>query len=130
MTDDSNPQNAWFSSENGLSRLAEVRRLIVVILLLDLIGMVWFGRVITGDPLNGLFWPTPNMMLFPIPRDFGSWTPVVSPLSPLDAFVYTVFIYGGLWIVWCLVAILYIVYPYVPPLRTRVDNLKAYWKHT
>lgn len=125
MTNDSAAQETWFLSENKTSRGAKIRRLIVVLLLVDLVAMVWFGRVISGNPLGGFFWPHPNMVLFPIPMDFGSWLPTISPLNPIDAFIYTVFIYGGLWIIWSAVGILYVVYPYVPPLKKRVDALKA-----
>lgn len=124
MTDDSTTKDAWLVSEKGLNRWAKVRRLVILILLVDLIIMVWFGRVITGNPLDGFYWPRPNMVLFPIPMDFGSWTPVFSPLNPIDAFIYTVFIYGGLWILWSFVAILYVIYPFIEPLRTRVEGLR------
>jgi len=123
LNDDS-IKDRWLLSEEGLNRWAKIRRFIVVILLADLIIMVWFGRVITGNPLDGFYWPYPNKILFPIPMDFGSMIPVFSPLNPVDAFVYTIFIYGGLWILWLLVGILYVVYPFIEPLRTRVESLK------
>lgn len=106
-------------SLTGSNRGALLRRLLVLLLLLDLAAMVPLARYVAGDIVNGLYWLYPGMTLFPVPLDLGSVITVTAPLDAIDAFVYVLFISNGIWIAWTVVAIVYIFYPVFRRLKLR-----------
>ncbi|RDE12186.1 MAG: hypothetical protein C4K47_08690 [Candidatus Thorarchaeota archaeon] len=107
----------WLLSREELGPL--LRRLIVVIVLIDFAGMVILAQWVMGNLTDGFFWGgSPGSMLFPIPIRVYSFLPVLTPLSPIDSFVYVVFIWNDIWIAWTAVAVLYIVYPALLKLKS------------
>jgi len=97
-----------------------LRRLVVVVLLIYLLALVSFARGIGGDLVEGFYWSMPGYRLFPIPvRLYDSWLPVTEDLTPIDQFVYVVFIWNGMWVAWTAVAVLYIVYPFLLKIRSK-----------
>lgn len=96
-----------------------LRRVVVVVLLIYLLALVPFARGIGGDLAEGFYWTYSGHRLFPIPVDFHSMLPMTEDLTPIDQFVYVVFMWNGMWVVWTVVALFYIVYPLLLNLRSR-----------
>lgn len=107
----------WYLARRN--RGALLRRLLVLILLLDLAPMVVFARNISGDIVNGFYWAYPGLTLFPFPLDLGSNLPVTAPLNPVDALVYMFFISNGIWMAWTAIALAYTFYPLFRRLVSR-----------
>ncbi len=117
MTPNGPQKEPWLLSKKARGPI--LRRLIVVVLLIDLAAMVLFAQQISGDLAGGFYWPYPGKMLFPIPVDSPANIPVTEPLTLIDQFVYVVFIWNGMWVAWTAVAVLYIVYPFLLKLRSK-----------
>ncbi len=117
MYPDGEQKEPWLLSKRARGPI--LRRLVVVVLLIYLVALVPFARGIGGDLAGGFYWTYPGFVLFPIPGDSGSMIPVTEPLTPIDQFVYVVFIWNGMWVAWTAVAVLYIVYPFLLKLRSE-----------
>jgi hypothetical protein len=86
--------------------------------------MVDSGSNISGDLANGFYFTHLFQTFFPFPSSgyIHSFTTFI-PVSPVDAFTYTVFVYQGIWVAWMLLAAVYIVIPV--PLRVYRTSYKS-----
>lgn len=95
-------------------RAAFVRRVAVILLLLYFAVMVDAGRAVMGDFTNGFYFGTSGYGLFPVPYRLPPGWPslqVITPLHPIEVFIYVVFIGQGIWIAWMSLSIIYIMMP-------------------
>ena len=100
-------------------------RILVIFLMLYLVVMVQ----VANRGIYGFEWRSSGWSLFPIPQNptwFG-WIVVhmMIPLTPLELFVYLVFVGNGIWIFWEIIAVLFLVYPWSSFLQSRVGIIKS-----
>ncbi len=95
------------------------RRAIVLTLELYILLLLPVGLHITGDPLNGFYWPSSGFSLFPIPIGNGP-EPAFMPLSSIDAVITVMFLWNGLWILWLIVGTSYITLPVIKKYYERI----------
>ena len=94
-----------------LHRALVARRVAVLLLLLYFAVIVNAGSDVFLNTHNGVYSASLNTRLFPIPSiDFG-FLPAYRALPQIDVFIYIVFINQGIWIVWMLLGIIYIIMP-------------------
>ena len=74
--------------------------------------MVYVGVLIVGHPGTGYHYTNIGHHLFPFPSTDSVLLPAFTPVPPVEAFVYTIFIYQGLWIAWASLGIAYILLPF------------------
>ncbi len=109
-------------------RAAFVRRVAVVLLLLYFAVMVFAGRAVGSDIMNGIYFGTPGYSLFPFPYSLPSgWViaQILVPLPPIQVFIYVVFTGQGIWIAWMSLGIIYIMMPlalWVYKTKGRLDS--------
>ena len=101
-----------------------------MILMVDLIVMVSVAsQGLRGSIFDGFFWPYSGWSLFPIPLNpdwyGGGLLPAVYPLSSIELLVYLVFVGHGVWIIWELIAVVYIVYPWSSFVQSIVNRAKS-----
>jgi hypothetical protein len=88
-----------------------VRRVVVILLLLYFAVMVDVGRHVYGTVEEGFFFTYLGYEIFPLPYTWGVLLPVIVELDPLRSFIYFTFIGQGMWALWVLIGIVYIVMP-------------------
>lgn len=97
-------------------RTLVVRRVAVILLLLYFAVMVHAGSHVGGDVNQGFYFATPSFALFPFPYVLPPGYVVIlsiRPLTPIEVFIYVVFIQLGIWMVWVILGIIYIMMPLV-----------------
>lgn len=100
-----------FQDSFRLHRELISRRLVVLLLLLYLSALVDIGHIILGDLRTGFYYGNYGYVLFPFPSNPSFLLPVITPVPLIEAIIYTIFIYQGIWIAWSLLGILYIMMP-------------------
>jgi hypothetical protein len=98
-------------------------RVFLIFLVIDFLGMVYVTRGVYGDMTNGYEWPQVGHVMFPIPFEYPTMTPVTQPLSPIETFIFLVFISNSVWMFWTSLAIIYIVMPLLLQVRNRKSKL-------
>ncbi len=93
------------------SRKLIARRITVLLLFLYLAALVDVGSAILGDLRTGFWYDNIGHTLFPYPHTAGGLLPVITPVPPIEVFVYVAFVYQGIWIAWTALGIIYIVAP-------------------
>ena len=88
-----------------------VRRLAVILLLLYFAAMVDVGRHVYGNVEQGFYFTYLGYEIFPLPYTWGVILPVIVDLDPLRSFIYFTFIRRGMWVLWVLIGIIYILDP-------------------
>jgi hypothetical protein len=105
------------------------RRILVLLLMIYLAVMVNAALYVSGNIFVGFYFWSGGHKLFPIPYNpawFGNITAsVITPLNPIECFIYAIFINHGIWIFWLGIGIIYIVYPWLSHLHAFVGNLKS-----
>ena len=95
-------------------RVAIVRRVAVILLLLYFVVLVHAGSYVSENLDFGFFFGTSGYGLFPFPYHLPhGWAAlmVITPLDPIEVFIYVVFIGQGIWIAWMSLGIIYIMMP-------------------
>ena len=105
------------------------KRIGVIILMIYLAVLVYVANEgLTGDIFTGFYWRSGGWSLFPIPFNpswFGWGTATVFvPLTILELLVYLVFVGHGIWILWEILGIVYIIYPWSSFLQSIVSKGK------
>ena len=90
-----------------------VRRVAIILLLLYFAVMVDVGSHVYGTVNHGFYFTYLGYDIFPIPYQWAVLLPVITELDPLRSFIFFTFIGQGIWIVWALLGIIYIVMPLV-----------------
>ncbi|KXH72011.1 MAG: hypothetical protein AM326_11340 [Candidatus Thorarchaeota archaeon SMTZ-45] len=90
-----------------------VRRVAIILLLLYFAVMVDVGSYVYGTVDHGFYFTYLGYDIFPIPYQWAVLLPVITELDPLRSFIFFTFIGQGIWIVWALLGIIYIVMPLV-----------------
>ncbi|MBN2229518.1 MAG: hypothetical protein JW779_07960 [Candidatus Thorarchaeota archaeon] len=114
-----NKRDAPWYREVRLSSGMILRRVFVLFLIIDLMGMVYVTRYVFGNLEDGFEWGSPGHVLFPFPYEWQTMVPVTQPLNPLETFTYVLFIANGLWLLWVTIGLLYIFSPYIEKFRKR-----------
>ncbi|MFQ5834225.1 MAG: hypothetical protein ACE5H4_16090 [Candidatus Thorarchaeota archaeon] len=100
-------------------------RFLVAVLLLYFIWLLDFawGAWTIGNRLGDMTWSyTPPGSLIPIPR-FAGFLTSRSYVYPVDALFYLVFVNDGVWIIWVVLALSYVVWPLRFDIRKRVREV-------
>ena len=87
------------------------RRIAVLLFFLYLAVLVDVGGTVLGDLRTGFYYGNYGNTLFPYPHNRGFLLPVITPVPPIEAFIYAVFVYQGIWIAWTALGIIYIMMP-------------------
>jgi hypothetical protein len=87
------------------------RRIAVLLFFLYLAVLVDVGGAVLGDLRTGFYYGNYGNTLFPYPHNKGFLLPVITPVPPIEAFIYTVFVYQGIWIAWTALGVIYIMMP-------------------
>ena len=93
------------------SRKLTARRIAVLLFFLYLAVLVDVGGAVLGDLRTGFYYGNYGNTLFPYPHNEGFLLPVITPVPPIEAFIYAVFVYQGIWIAWTVLGIIYIMAP-------------------
>jgi hypothetical protein len=75
--------------------------------------LVDFEGAVIGDLRTGFYYGSYGYTLFPYPHWRSILLPVMTPLPPIEAFIYAVFVYQGIWIAWTALGIIYVMMPLV-----------------
>ena len=94
-----------------LHRALVVRRIAVLLLLLYFSVLVDAGSGVFLDTVNGVFSASIGTTLFPIPFAGLRMLTAYVPLSQNDVLIYIIFVNQGIWNLWMLSGIIYIMMP-------------------
>lgn len=88
-----------------------VRRVVVILLLLYFAVMVDVGSHVYGTVAQGFYFANLGYDLFPLPYKWAVLLPVITELDPFRSFIFFTFIGQGMWVLWVLLGIIYIIEP-------------------
>ena len=122
-------ETEWVDSRERQVKKNIGRRFFVLLLMIYFAVMVNAASCVSGNIFEGFYFWSGGHKLFPLPYDpawFGNITAsVITPLNPLECFIYAIFINHGIWIFWIGLGIIYIALPWTVRLQTFVGNLKS-----
>lgn len=97
----------------NIHRKLIARRIAVLLFLLYLAALVDVGDAIFGDLRTGFYYGNMGHTLFPFPHTNSLLLPAITPVPPIEVIIYVAFVYQGIWIAWTVLAVIYIMMPFI-----------------
>lgn len=95
---------------------------VLIFLIVYILWMSTAAMFLHGDLVNGVWWSSaPPGSLFPIPYEPGHEMMLVIA-NPVDTFIFCVLFQSGLWLVFIILSMLYILSPYTISMEDIARN--------